>query len=470
MTEFLARLQQTLGEDVVLTQPEDIAPWLTDWRGLYRGQAQAVVLPRTTQQVSQCLALCHEYGQPVVPRGGNTGLCGAATPDGGSDNVVLALARLNSVRDIDTVGNTMTVEAGCILETLQGLADAQERLLPLSLAAQGSCEIGGNLSTNAGGVNVLRYGMARELVLGLEVVLPDGTIVDELHPLRKDNTGYDIKQLFIGAEGTLGVITAATLRLQPKLHSRSVALFAVGDVRHALSAFEVLYAKCGSYIQAYEYISDACMQLVTTYLQDLRSPFAHAHAGYVLVELGDVTVSPRLQDLLESSIEILFERELSEDAVVATSLAQLKTLWRLREDISEAQQADGPNLKHDVSVPIRMLPDFMQRVEALLAEQFPGVRFYASGHFGDGNIHCNVSRPLGAPLDYFVTDDRGHAITSALLAVVHEFKGSISAEHGVGQLKRDHFLQYKSPSSLALMRKIKAAIDPQGIMNPGKVL
>lgn len=469
MQPFAQQLVAALGKDIVLTASEDIEPWLADWRGIYKGRAQAVVRPRSTEQVATCLRLCTGAGVPVIPRGGNTGLCGAATPDDRPDNVIISLGRMNHIRAVDTVGNTMTVEAGCILSNLQEAASEAGRMLPLSLAAQGTCEIGGNLSTNAGGVNVVRYGMAREMVLGLEIVLPTGEILDELHPLRKDNTGYDLKQLFIGAEGTLGIITAAVLRLQPKLEARVVSLLALDSPDQALSAFESLYSLCGQRIQAYEYFTDDCVQLVHTQVPDVRSPFPDAHPCYVLVEVADTGDEGALNTLVEEAIGALLEQELCHDAVISTSLAQSQNLWRLREEISEAQRADGPHLKHDISIPIVRLPEFMGRAAALLDEQFPGVRPFVFGHFGDGNLHYNVSRPATAQASYFADHNGGEDVTAALLALVHEFRGSFSAEHGVGQLKKPYFAQYKSPVAIELMRRVKAAFDPAGIMNPGKI-
>jgi len=467
-SDFPARLLQTLGPDTVLTAADDIAPWLADWRGLYKGQAQAVVRPRSTEEVAACLALCQQAGVAVVPRGGNTGLCGGATPDASPANVVLSLDRMNAIRSIDTIANTMVAEAGCILGNLRRAAQEAGRLLPLSLAAEDSSQIGGNVATNAGGVNVVRYGMARELVLGLEAVLPTGEVFHGLRTLRKDNTGYDLKQLLIGSEGTLGVITAVALRLFPRTDVRSVVLAAVESPMQALRLFELLFQKCGARLQAFEFFSGDCVDLVLKHAEGVQEPFAQRYPAYVLVELADTADEAALNALLESVIGQALEEGLCLDAAVSASLAQLQALWKLREEISEAQRADGPHLKHDVSLPIERIPDFMASAEARVRALYPDIRPYIFGHFGDGNLHYNLSRPAGAGRDWAAA--HGAAITDAVLDEVNRYGGSISAEHGIGQLKRDHFLHSKNPLELRLMREIKAVLDPAGIMNPGKLL
>jgi FAD/FMN-containing dehydrogenase len=465
---FLQQLNAALGPDCVLTAPDDIAPWLTDWRGMFRGSAQAVVRPRTSADVAACLALCQAARVPVVPRGGNTGLCGGATPDANPRNVVLSLDRMNAIRAIDTVANTLVAEAGCILGDLQRAAADAGRLLPLSLAAEDSCQLGGNLATNAGGVNVVRYGMARELVLGLEAVLPNGEIWHGLRTLRKDNTGYDLKQLLIGSEGTLGVITAAALRLLPPTPVRQVVIAAVASPHQALELFALLFGQCGPRLQAFEFFTADCVDLVIAQVPGMRAPFAERHAGYVLVELADTVDEDALNALLENAIAAALERELCADAIVSASLAQVDAMWRLREEISEAQRADGPHLKHDVSLPIEQIPAFMESVDARVRRICADVRPIVFGHFGDGNLHYNLSRPLGAPREFF--DQHGAALSAEVLDEVTRYGGSISAEHGIGQLKRESFAKYKSPLELRLMRDIKRVFDPAGIMNPGKLL
>jgi len=468
MSTIAARLVEALGQDRVLTATDDIAPWLSDWRGLYRGQAQAVVRPRTVDEVSRCLALCNETSTPVVPRGGNTGLCGGAAPDSEGNSVILSLDRMNAIRSLDTVGNTLVAEAGCILGNLRRAAQEVRRLLPLSLGAEDSCQIGGNLATNAGGVNVLRFGMARELVLGIEAVLPSGEIFHGLRTLRKDNTGYDLKQLLIGSEGTLGVITAASLRLFARADTRSVVLAGVESPVQALALYELLFDRCGPRLQAFEIFTGECLGLVLKTTEGVQDPFAQRYPAYVLVEFADTTDEAGLGALVESVMDAALERELCLDAVVSSSLAQLNGLWRLREEIPEAQRVNGAHLKHDISLPIDRIPDFMTTMETRLQQLCPGVRLFVFGHFGDGNLHYNLSRPLSAADDWAST--QGHDLTDAVLEQVMQFGGSISAEHGIGQLKRHAFHQYKAPLDIHLMRAVKSAFDPVGIMNPGKLL
>lgn len=467
-SDFLKHLRDTLGDDIVETDAGNIAPWLTDWRGVYKGNAQALVRPRNTEQVAACLRLCNEHGVPVVPRGGNTGLCGGATPDASPANVILALDRMNQIRSIDTVANTMVADAGCILGVLRRAANEADRLLPLSLAAEDSSQIGGNLATNAGGVNVLRYGMARELVLGIEAVLPNGEIYDGLQTLRKDNTGYDLKQLFIGSEGTLGVITGVALRLQAPSRVRAVVLAAVDSPHQALQLLRLVFGACGPRLQAFEFFTDQCLDLVLSQVEGLHAPFSDRHPAYVLIELADTANEEALQALLEEVIGQALEQELCLDAVLSTTLAQLQSLWRLREEISEAQKADGPHLKHDISLPIERIPDFMQSAEARLRSAADDARLFIFGHFGDGNLHYNVSRPLGA--DRAWAHEWEERIADLVFDEVARYGGSISAEHGIGQLKRSAFHRHKDPMQIRMMQDIKRLFDPNGIMNPGKLL
>ncbi|GAB2909510.1 FAD-binding oxidoreductase [Paralcaligenes ginsengisoli] len=468
MNRFQEELKNALSPDVVQTAAEEIAPWLSDWRGIYTGQAQALVRPRSTQQVAECLRLCHAHKVPVVPRGGNTGLCGGATPDANPANVILCLDRMNSIRSLDTIANTLVVDAGCILGNLRRAANEAGRMLPLSLAAEDSAQIGGNLATNAGGVNVVRYGMTRELVLGVEAVLPDGTIFNGLHTLRKDNTGYDLKQLFIGSEGTLGIITGVALRLYAQTQVRSVVLVAVESAQQSLELFRLLFGACGARLQAFEFFTDACLDLVLAHTEGLHEPFEQRHPAYVLIELADTADGEGLNRLLEEVIGQALEQELCQDAVVSASLSQLHTLWRLREEISEAQRADGPHLKHDISLPIERIPDFMRTAVQGLHAVAPDCRPYIFGHFGDGNLHYNISRPPGA--DKTWAAEHEEAVADAVFDEVAVYGGSISAEHGIGQLKRRAFHHYKDPVAIALMQQIKQLFDPHNIMNPGKLL
>ena len=466
--DFPGKLIQALGADNVIVDSNELKPWLTDWRGVYTGNAQAVVRPTNTQQVADCLRLCNEHRVPVVPRGGNTGLCGGATPDGSPANVVLSLDRMNRIRTIDPIANTLVADAGCILGNLRRAAQDAGRMLPLSLAAEDSSHIGGNLATNAGGVNVVRYGMARELVLGIEAVLPNGEIFNGLQTLRKDNTGYDLKQLFIGSEGTLGVITGVALKLHPLVGVRSVVLAAVESPKQALDLFSRVYGACGARLQAFEFFTDECLGLVLEQVEGAQPPFADRHGGYVLIELADTADEEALQSLLEGVIGQALEDGLCQDAVVSATLAQLEALWRLREEISEAQRADGPHLKHDISLPIERIPEFIDSAERRVRAVSPDCRLFIFGHFGDGNLHYNVSRPAGAGKEWAAQWEG--RVAEAVFAEVADYGGSISAEHGIGQLKRHAFHHHKDPMQIRLMLQIKQVFDPNSIMNPGKLL
>ena len=468
MTLPIERLRALVGESGLITDASDAASYATDWRKRYFGKPLAVVKPATTAEVAAVLKLCAETRTGVVPQGGNTGLCGGATPDAGGAQIVLNLSRLNRVRAVDPVNNTITVEAGCLLANVQQAAAEAGRLFPLSLAAEGSCEIGGNLSTNAGGTAVLRYGNARDLVLGLEVVLADGQVWDGLRGLRKDNTGYDLKQLFVGAEGTLGVITAAVLKLFALPQARATALVALESPARALQLLSQVQAACGDRLTGFELMSAYCLELVARHFPATRLPFAQPHAQYVLLELSDTAGAASLDAMLQGALADASEAGVVLDAVVAASEAQAAALWSLRENIPEAQAQEGKQIKHDISVPISRIAEYIAATDAELQRAFPGVRLVTFGHLGDGNLHYNVAPPAGADEDAFM------ARAAEVSRVVHDsaarFAGSISAEHGLGQYKRGEILRYKSPLEMDLMRRIKAAFDPQGIMNPGKVI
>jgi D-lactate dehydrogenase (cytochrome) len=468
MSALLDGIRDIVGPAGLIAEPQDIASYATDWRRRYLGRPLAVVKPASTAEVAQVVRACAGARTAIVPQGGNTGLCGAATPDASGSQIVLNLSRMNRIRDIDARNNTMTVEAGCVLVALQRAAEGAGRLFPLSLAAEGSCEIGGNLSTNAGGTAVLRYGNARELALGLEVVLPSGEIWDGLRGLRKDNTGYDLKQLFIGAEGTLGVITAAVLKLFPVLRSRAVAVAALEDPANALALLDHAQDACGERLTAFELFSDFCLALVLKHFKQTAAPFRARHPQYALLELSDTQPGESVRALAEDTLEKALEQGLILDAAVAQSEAQAQAFWALREFISEAQGHEGPNIKHDVSIPISRIADFISATDAELARARPGVRMVTFGHLGDGNVHYNVAPPAGLAAEAFMRE------SAAINRVVHDsvarFGGSISAEHGLGQAKREEILRYKSPLEIELMRSIKRTLDPLGIMNPGKVL
>jgi len=468
VSALIERIRAAVGTAGLITAPDELAPYATDWRKRFFGRPLAVVRPASTAEVAQVVRACAEARTGVVPQGGNTGLCGAATPDASGSQIVLNLSRMNRVRAVDVRNNTMTAEAGCVLASLQKAAEDAGRLLPLSLAAEGSCEIGGNLSTNAGGTAVLRYGNARELVLGLEVVLPSGEIWDGLRGLRKDNTGYDLKQLFIGAEGTLGVITAAVLKLFPLPRSRATAVAALQSPEKALVLLERALDACGERLTGFELFSDFCLSLVLKHFRDAAAPFPRRFPYYGLMELSDTRPGEGAGTLVESVLEAALEDKTVIDAAIAQSDAQAQAFWKLREFVSEAQAHEGPNIKHDVSIPISGIAEFIAATDAELLRAYPGIRMVTFGHLGDGNLHYNVSPPDGGVPEAFMRE------LGAVNRIVHDavarFGGSISAEHGLGQLKRGEILRYKSAIEIELMRSIKRTLDPHGIMNPGKVL
>ena len=465
---FLDSCRSAVGKAHVFTEAADMAAYLTDWRGRFTGAALAVVRPASTAQVAAVVRLCHQHRVPVVPQGGNTGLVLGSVPDGSGAAIVLSLTRMNQVRDIDTVNNTMTLEAGCILYNMQQAARDAGRLFPLSLAAEGSCTIGGNLSTNAGGTAVLRYGTTRELCLGLEVVTADGEIWHGLRGLRKDNTGYDLRDLYIGAEGTLGIITAAVMKLFAQPAAELTALVALQTPQHALQLLSLAQSHCGAALTGFELMSAYSLGLVAQHFPALRLPLAAPAPQYVLLHLSDSESQAHANVLLESLIGDALERALVEDAVVASSIAQSRAIWALREHIPLAQAAEGKNIKHDVSIPISAIGDFMLATDALLQAQFPGCRMVTFGHLGDGNLHYNVSAPADVGDSAFM--DQQEAVSRIVHDSVDRFGGSISAEHGIGAMKREEILRYKSPVEMALMRSIKRALDPLNLMNPGKVV
>ena len=464
---LIRTLADLLGADQVLTSAADMSAYLADWRGRYRGAATCVVRPASTAAVAAVVRACAEAAMPIVPQGGNTGLCGAATPAGDGHAVVVSLTRLNRVRQIDTANNTMTVEAGCVLATLQAAAAQAGRLFPLSLAAEGSCQIGGNLSTNAGGVQVLRYGNARDLTLGLEVVLASGEIWDGLRGLRKDNTGYDLKHLFIGAEGTLGIITAAVLKLFPLPRANATAWLAIASPAAAVRLLADLQARFASTLTACELVSDVALGLVRQHIPGPH-PALSASPWHLLIELSAGGEEGELREALGSLLAEALASGTISDAVLAQSGEQARRLWAMRESIGEAQRIDGLSIKHDVSVPISRIPEFVERADQALTEAFPGLRIVAFGHIGDGNLHYNQSQAAAGLNAAFLAAQP--AVNRIVHDLVDELGGSISAEHGIGRLKRDELLRYKSPVEIEMMRAIKHVLDPQGLMNPGKVL
>jgi FAD/FMN-containing dehydrogenase len=462
------QLRGILGDEGLVTAGASSAPYLTDHRRLYQGSALAVVRPRSVAQVSQVLALCNAARVGVVPHGGNTSYCGGATPDETGKQIVLALERLNRIREVDVANDSLVAEAGCPLAQVQASAAQAQRFFPLSLGSQGSCQIGGNLSTNAGGTSVLRYGMMRDLVLGLEVVLPDGRVLKALGGLRKDNTGYDLKSLFLGAEGTLGVITAATLKLFPEIRARATALAAVADVRTALALLTRLRSASSARVSSFEIVPRVALELTARHIPGVSDPFATPYAWYALCELSSSRAADPLDAILEEALGAALAQGELEDAVIAHSERERELLWRMRENIPEAQRREGVGLKHDISVPVSRLAEFVARATPWIEAHVPDGRLVAYGHAGDGNLHFNVSALAGADAARFLA--RAEAVQRAVHDLVHEYGGSFSAEHGIGRLKVAELERYTSAVELSLMRAVKQALDPHNIMNPGKVL
>jgi FAD/FMN-containing dehydrogenase len=468
-TRVAQRLRALLGAEGALETPTDVEKYLTDFRGLYRGTALLVACPRDTAQVAEVLRICHDEGVGVVPHGGNTGYCGGATPDESGSQLVLSLHRLNRIRAVDAANYSLVAEAGCVLADVQAAAQTAGRHFPLSLGSEGSCQIGGNLSTNAGGLAAVRYGVARDLVLGLEVVLASGEVLHGLSRLRKDNTGYDLRDLFIGAEGTLGVITAASLKLFPVPRTVETAFVAVPGMQAAVDLLARLREATGDCVTSFEYLPRIAVEFTTRHVPGVVDPLGEVHPAYVLCEVSTARDDPQLRPLLEAALQQGLETGLALDATLAESIAQRQALWKLRESVPEAQKHEGASIKHDVSVPVASLPAFLERAAAAVARVAPRARLVAYGHVGDGNLHFNLSEPEGGR-DRAAFLAQQASINDAVHDCVREFEGSISAEHGIGRLKRDLLPRYKDPVALATMRALKRALDPKGILNPGKLL
>ncbi len=464
---LLVRLAGIVGENHVLSAPADVEPFLSDWRGNFRGVARAVVQPVSTAEVSAVVRVCAEHGVPIVPQGGNTGLCGGGVPHSSGAEIVVSLTRMKRVRHVDVANATITVEAGMPLAAVQEAAAAEGLFFPLSLASEGSCTIGGNLSTNAGGTAVLRFGNTRDLTLGIEAVLPDGRVYEGLRGLRKDNTGYDLKQLFIGAEGTLGIVTAAVMKLFPMPRTRVTALAAVASIPDAIALLQRMRAALADRVVGFEVMS--AFSLALSRKHHPGSPeLLPGHPWYALVQVDESAPDAPLEAAVEAALADAVEAGIVADVVLAQSQAQAARMWALRENISEAQRKEGPNIKHDISLPVSAIPAFMDECGAALTAAYPASRLVVFGHLGDGNLHYNVSAPEGIEARAFM--DNAHAVNRIVHDLVARHDGSFSAEHGVGQLKREDLVRYKSPVEVGLMRAIKGAIDPNGIMNPGKVL
>lgn len=467
MSGSLAELKDAFSGRL-LTSADDMAPFLADWGHMRSGKALAVAQPDSTQDVAAIVRWCAANGVPIVPQGGNTGLAGGCIPDMSGTAIVLSLARMNKLRSIDPLNNTITLDAGCILQTVQEYADSHDRLFPLSLAAEGSCTIGGNLATNAGGTGVLRYGNARDLCLGLEVVTASGEIWDGLKALRKDNTAYDLRDLFIGSEGTLGIITGAVLKLFPRPVAKATSIVSLDSPARALDFFAIARRRLDSAVTGFEFFSEECLSLVLETFDDARRPVETPGPWYVLVELSDLLSEDVARQNLESLLETAFEEGVITDGAVAASLAQSRAFWALRERLAEAMAKSGKVIKHDVSVPVSMVPTFLDEADAAVRSGWPDIRFIVFGHLGDGNIHYDFIAAKGADQNEF------YGWQDAINALVHDIvvkhRGSISAEHGLGTLRRDEADRYRDPVERTLMRTIKAALDPANLMNPGKLL
>jgi D-lactate dehydrogenase (cytochrome) len=462
---LLQAIREVVGPKGWIDDPADLEPYLIEERGLFHGACAAVVRPATTAEVAEVVALCAEVGVAIVPQGGNTGLVGGGVPDGG---IVLSTTRLNRIRSVDPVNRTITVEAGVILAEVQRAAEEAGALFPLSLAAEGSCRIGGNLATNAGGITVLRYGNARDMVLGLEVVLPDGRIWDGLRGLRKNNTGYDLKQLFMGSEGTLGIITAAVLKLFPKPRATETALAAVPSVQAALDLFNRTNEAAGDSLTAFEFMARTGIDFCLRHVPGVADPFAETHPYYALIKLASAREGSALRDTLEQILADGLETGLVEDAVIAASEAQAEAIWRIRESIPEGQKPEGGSIKNDVSVPVSRVPEFMELATKAVEAALPGIRVVAFGHLGDGNIHFNLTQPVGADRKAYMA--QWERFDRIVCDIATGLGGSFSAEHGIGRLKRVDMARYKSAVEVDLMRTVKRALDPNNIMNPGKVV
>jgi FAD/FMN-containing dehydrogenase len=465
---LLSALRTIVGEAYVLTEG-DLTGYELDWRKRERGKALAVVRPASTEQVAAVVKACAAAGVSIVPQGGNTGMVVGSTPDASGTQVVLSLTRMNAVRNLDAANLTITVEAGCVLQTLQEVCEQAGFLFPLSLASEGSCTIGGNLGTNAGGTQVVRYGNTRELCLGLEVVTAQGEVWSGLTGLRKDNTGYDLRHLFIGSEGTLGVITAATMKLYPLPQSQLTALAAVPSLQAAVDLLGLAHRHLSAGLTGFEVMGQFALGLVVKHFAQQRVPFYESAPYCVVLENSDTESDAHARGQLERLLEEALEKGCVTDAVVAESMAQARALWHIRESIPLAQAQEGLNIKHDISIAVSRIPEFVAQADAALEQAFPGVRLVNYGHLGDGNLHYNVQAPVGQDGETFLREQE-NAVNAVVYALVHAYQGSISAEHGIGSLKREKLEKHKSPVALGLMRSIKSALDPHNLFNPGRML
>ena len=466
--KLIERFIEIVGVNHALVDQDVISSYLVEQRGLYHGRTPLVLRPSSPKEVSEIMKLASATGTPIVPQGGNTGLVGAQQPDESANEIIVSMERLNRIRSIDVEGNLALVEAGVVLHTLQEKVDEKGRFFPLSLGSEGSCQIGGNLSSNAGGTDVLAYGNTRELCLGLEVVLPDGRILDDLRYVKKDNSGYDLKDLFIGAEGTLGIITAAVMKLFPKPQGKAVAYAGMKSPEKALELLLLAQKKAGSMLTGFELMAKVGMEMSLNYVKGARAPLEHESEWYVLLDLSSSHSDGEAGNTMEDILSDALQQGIIEDASIARSVGQQKEFWRLREDMSPAQKLEGGSIKHDISVPIASIPDFISEAAKIIETISPGARIVCFGHMGDGNLHYNVSQPVGADKQAYLSlwGEMNHRVHTLVMS----YNGSFSAEHGIGQLKRKELVAFKSPVALSLMRSIKQLFDPKNIMNPGKML
>ena len=469
MNRFIDQLKEVLEQKYILIEDQDKAPYLTDWRKRYTGKALAVILPRTSEEVAQIVKLCAANQIAIVPQGGHTGFCGGATPDDSGEQIVLNLKRMNAIRDIDIANQTITLEAGCILQTVQEKSAEQGFLFPLSLGAEGTCMIGGNLATNAGGTNVLRYGNTRDLCLGLEVVTAKGEIWNGLKGLRKDNTGYDLRDLFVGSEGTLGIITAAVMKLYPLPISQWTTLVATDSLASTITLLNLFQKRATSLLTGFEMMTQESLVLNEKHFPQMANPLKGNPPFTVLIELSDHESEAHVRQLLETILEEAFVAGLITDAVIANSLAQANTFWHMREHITLAQALEGANLKHDITIPLSALESFVEETDALVRSKFPGVRIINFGHLGDGNLHYNIAPPVDVDAKVFNLANE-KPIYELVYAQVERCHGSISAEHGIGKLKLEDLRAHKGEVAHELMKSLKRALDPQNILNPHKVV
>nr|WP_210326440.1 FAD-binding oxidoreductase [Bartonella apis] len=466
--KLIERFIEIVGINHALVDQDVISSYLVEQRGLYHGRTPLVLRPSSPQEVSEIMKLASETLTPIVPQGGNTGLVGAQQPDESANEIIVSMERLNKIRSIDVEGNLALVEAGVVLQKLQEKVDEKGRFFPLSLGSEGTCQIGGNLSSNAGGTDVLAYGNTRELCLGLEVVLPDGRILDDLRYVKKDNSGYDLKDLFIGAEGTLGIITAAVMKLFPKPQGKAVAYAGMKSPEKALELLLLAQKKGGSMLTGFELMAKVGMEMSLNYVKGAHAPLEHESEWYVLLDLSSSHSDGEAANTMEDILADALQQGIIEDASIAQSVSQQKEFWRLREDMSPAQKLEGGSIKHDISVPIASIPDFISEAEKIIETISPGARIVCFGHMGDGNLHYNVSQPVGADKQAYLSlwGEMNHRIHTLVMS----YNGSFSAEHGIGQLKRKELVAFKSPVAFSLMRSIKQVFDPKNIMNPGKML